>query len=124
MGKSVESTVFGRDDYRRYRHKVRRCLDVFAQMLDDFRFDEDKPMTGLEIEINLVDDSGLPAMRNTEILDGFDNPDFQAELGLFNLEFNVPPRLISGDGFLAYERYLRDGLAAAETKANQVDAGL
>jgi hypothetical protein len=124
MGKTVESTVFTREDHRRYRQKVRRCLDVFAQMLDEFRFDEDKPMTGLEIEINLVDSRGMPAMRNDEVLERFGNPDFQTELGLFNMEFNVPPRLISGDGFLAYERYVRDGLAAAETKANEVDAGL
>src|SRR5690606_37115252 len=47
MGKSVESTTFGREDYRRYRRKVRQCLDVFAQMLDHFLFDEDKQMTGL-----------------------------------------------------------------------------
>ncbi|HLT11599.1 MAG TPA: glutamate--cysteine ligase, partial [Micromonosporaceae bacterium] len=66
MGKTVESTNFDRNDYRRYRRKVRQCLDVFAQMLDHFRFDEDKPMTGLEIEINLVDRDGRPAMRNAE----------------------------------------------------------
>ena len=124
MGKTVESTNFDRNDYRRYRRKVRQCLDVFAQMLDHFRFDEDKPMTGLEIEINLVDRDGRPAMRNAEVLSILGDPHFQTELGLFNLEINVPPQMIVGDGFDRYERYLRDSLAAADAAAHQVGASL
>ena len=55
-----QSTSFTRQDYRRYRRRVHRCLDVFAQMLDHFEFDEDRPMTGVELEICLVD-RRLPA---------------------------------------------------------------
>ena len=100
MGKTVESASFVREDYRRYRRKVRRCLDVFAQMLDDFAFDEDKPMTGLEIELNL----DRPATASRPCATPRCSPTlatrtFQTELGLFNLELNVPPRLIAGDGF-------------------------
>ena len=47
MGKDVSRAGFTHDDRVRYRHKVRRCLDVFALMLHDFRFDADHPMTGL-----------------------------------------------------------------------------
>jgi hypothetical protein len=93
-------------------------------MLDHFRFDEDRPMTGLELEINLIDRAGRPAMLNAEILSGLGDPDFQSELGLFNLEFNVPPRMISGAGLVEYEQYLQAGLAGAEDRANAVGAGL
>src|SRR3954453_21746069 len=55
MGENVTSTTFTREDRMRYRQKVRRCLDVFALMLDDFAFEANAPMTGLELEINLVD---------------------------------------------------------------------
>jgi gamma-glutamyl:cysteine ligase YbdK (ATP-grasp superfamily) len=116
--------TFTREDYRRYRTKVRRCLDVFAQMLDHFTFDEDNPMTGLEIEINLVDGRGEPAMRNNKVLQLIDNPVFQAELGLFNLEANIPPRLISKDGLGDYERFLREAFDSAEQRARTVDASL
>ena len=40
MGKDVPTMSFTRDDRVRYRQKVRRCLDVFALMLDDFAFDD------------------------------------------------------------------------------------
>ena len=51
----VTPGTFTREDRIRYRLKVRRCLDVFALMLNDFKFDADRPMTGLELELNLID---------------------------------------------------------------------
>ena len=39
MGEDIGSMAFTRDDRMRYRRKVRRCLDVFAMMLADFKFD-------------------------------------------------------------------------------------
>ena len=58
-----------RADRTRHREKVRRNLDVFARMLREARFDTDDPMTGLEIELNLVDDKGDPALKNAEVLE-------------------------------------------------------
>src|SRR5947209_4422573 len=86
MGKDVSRSTFTREDRTRYRHKVRRCLDVFALMLNDFRFDAERPMTGLELELNLIDAEGEPAMRNAQVLADLADPSFQTELGQFNLE--------------------------------------
>ena len=41
MGEDVEARTFSRADRTRYREKVRRCLDVFARMLRESRFDTD-----------------------------------------------------------------------------------
>ncbi|HEX5541652.1 MAG TPA: glutamate--cysteine ligase [Micromonospora sp.] len=112
------------EDRVRYRQKVRRCLDIFALMLDDFRFDADRPTTGLEIELNLVDPSAEPAMRNAEVLANLGDPAFQAELGQFNLEFNVRPRLIEGSGFADYEADLQARLGHAEERAIKSDASI
>jgi hypothetical protein len=122
MGKDVSPVAFSREDRIRYRQKVRRCLDVFALMLDDFGFDSERPTTGLEIELNLVDDDAEPAMRNAEILANLADPTFQTELGQFNLELNARPRLIEGNGFDDYERDLTDSLARAEFRAAKADA--
>src|ERR687884_1541054 len=107
MGKDVTPSAFSRQDRARYRQQVRRCLDVFALMLDEFRFDTDRPMTGLEIELNLIDDDAEPAMVNAEVLNNLADPTFQTELGLFNLELNVRPRLIADDGFDSYQTEVR-----------------
>ncbi len=124
MGKDVSRSTFSREDRTRYRHKVRRCLDVFALMLKDFRFDADRPMTGLELELNLIDPDGEPAMRNAQILADLADPSFQTELGQFNLEVNLKPRLIAEHGFEDYEDDLRTSLARAGDRAKLVQARL
>jgi hypothetical protein len=124
MGKDVSRSTFTREDRTRYRQKVRRCLDVFALMLNDFRFDADRPMTGLELELNLMDLDGGPAMRNAQVLADLADPSFQTELGQFNLEINIAPRLISGLGFDDYEEDLRASLARADERARKANARL
>src|SRR3954453_23396810 len=110
MGEEVDQQEFSREDRTRYREKVRRCLDVFARMLRESRFDADYPMTGLEIELNLVDETGDPALKNREALEGIAHRDFQTELGQFNLEINVPPKQLKDHGFTAFEDGVRRSL--------------
>ncbi|MDQ3403261.1 MAG: glutamate-cysteine ligase family protein [Actinomycetota bacterium] len=122
MGKDVESREFTPADRQRFRQKVRRNLDVFAQMLAEAKFDADRPMAGLEIELNLVDDAGDPSMRNAEVLAAISDPVFQTELGRFNIEINVPPAQLDPDGLATFEKMVRAALNAAETKAAKVAA--
>jgi hypothetical protein len=122
VGEDVDSREFSREDRARYRQKVRRCLDVFAAMLRESRFDFERPLTGLEIELNLVDERGDPAMRNAQVLAAIADPAFQTELGQFNIEVNVAPRRLAGRGVAEFERYVRQSLNAAEERARTVDA--
>jgi len=124
MGDEVAQQEFTREDRTRYREKVRRCLDVFARMLREARFDAEAPMTGLEIELNLVDEIGDPALKNAEALEAIADPDFQTELGAFNLEINVPPQQLRDGGFTSFEEGVRRSLNDAEGKAAEVGAHL
>ena len=122
MGEEVEQQEFSRADRTRHREKVRRNLDVFARMLREARFDADDPMTGLEIELNLVDDDAEPALKNAEVLDVIADPDFQTELGQFNVEINAAPRKLREGGLTAFEDSLRGSLNNAEAKAAESGA--
>ncbi|MFD5825695.1 glutamate--cysteine ligase [Lentzea sp. NPDC060358] len=122
MGEDVAKHEFTREDRTRYRTKVRRCLDVFARMLREARFDFERPMTGLEIEINLIDEHGDPAMKNHEALKVIDDPDFVTELGQWNIEINVAPRRLAGGGITSFEETVRRSLNSAEEKAREVGA--
>src|SRR5919112_2364711 len=99
MGEKVETRVFDREDRQRYRVKVRRCLDVFARMLAEARFDSDLSSIGLEIELNLTEETGDPAMANAEVLELVADDAFQTELGQFNVEINIPPRQLRAGVF-------------------------
>src|SRR5690606_3160475 len=124
MGEEVSQQEFTRADRTKHREKVRRNLDVFARMLRESRFEAADPMTGLEVELNLIDAAGDPALRNAEVLSAIEDPDFQTELGQFNLEINVPPRRLAERGLTKYEEGLRRSLNRAEERAAELGAHL
>ena len=122
MGEKIDQAAFTREDRQRYRQKVRRCLDVFARMLSQSRFDFERPLTGLEIELNLADkDCFDPTMRNAELLERIADPAWQTELGQFNIEINVPPRTLADDSLAALEQEVRGALNHAEQVAVGLD---
>ena len=123
MGRDVPAMVVSYADRRRYREKVSRCLDVFARMLRESRF-IDGTQVGLEVEFNLVDEAGLPFMHNADVLAAIADPNWGPELGLFNVEVNLAPRLLAGDALAGLEEHLRERFAHADTRARQAGARL
>ncbi len=122
VGQQVASKTFTREDRRRYRRKVHACLDVFARMLSEARFHPERRSFGLEIELNLTDDAGEPALINAAALEAIADPRFQTELGQFNVEINVAPRLLEGNVFSELEGDARASLNDAEERARTVGA--
>jgi hypothetical protein len=122
MGQQVAARSFTREDRQRYRQKVHACLDVFARMLSEARFHPERRSFGLEIELDLTDDSGEPAMANAAVLAAIADPSFQTELGRFNIEINIAPRLLGGGVFTELEQDARASLNHAEARARTVGA--
>jgi hypothetical protein len=122
VGQDVSAVVFSGEDRQRYRQKVRTCLDVFARMLRESRFEAERRSVGLEIELNLTDEQGDPAMANARALEAIADADFQTELGRFNVEINVPPRLLEGNIAAELEEAVRGSLNRAEERARTVGA--
>ncbi|OHU98075.1 glutamate--cysteine ligase [Mycobacterium talmoniae] len=118
MGDEVERTAYNSTHRREYRRKVQLCLDVFEAMLAHSDFEFDRPLTGMEIECNLIGADYQPAMSNQNVLTAIADPAYQSELGRYNIEFNVPPRPLPGHSGLELEDEVRASLNAAETKAN------
>jgi len=122
MGDDVAVTAYTREDRQRYREKVRQNLDVFEQMLAQSIFDFERPLIGLEIELNLVDEGYQPRMTNAEVLERIADPGYQTEIGQYNIELNVNPRPMPGDAALELEDELRLSLNRAEALANETGA--
>ena len=124
MGRDIQAIKISGEDRRKYRDKVRRSLDAFARMLRERLFDDNPATVGQEIELNLVDEDGMPSMRNADVLDAIADPAWETEVGQFNLEINVPPRLLDGDSLATLEAELRADLNAADAKARGVGSHL
>src|SRR3954468_15054621 len=122
MGDEVADTTFSRENRQRYREKVKLCLDVFARMLSESRFDPDRRSIGLEIELNLTEETGDPALANTHVLELIADDDFQTELAQFNIEINIPPRSLEGAVFSELEDTVRRDLNHAEEQAQKAHA--
>jgi hypothetical protein len=124
VGDEVAARAFTGEDRKRYREKVKRCLDVFARMLAEARFDADRRSIGLEIELNITEETGEPAMANQHVLEMIADPDWQTELAQFNIEINIPPRSLA-DGVLSeLETAVRASLNHAEAGAQKAHARL
>jgi gamma-glutamyl:cysteine ligase YbdK (ATP-grasp superfamily) len=124
MGRDIQAIKISGEDRRKYRDKVRRSLDVFARMLRERQFETDRTLVGQEIELNLVDEHGVPSMRNADVLDAIADPAWATEVGQFNLEINVPPRTLDGDALADLEREVRADLNAADAKARSIGSYL
>ncbi|MPV50344.1 glutamate--cysteine ligase [Pseudactinotalea sp. HY160] len=124
MGDEISSRTFTREQRLQYRAKVRRCLDVFGQMLAHHSFETGPARTGLEIELNLVDDRLEPAMKNAQVLEAIADPAFQTELARYNIELNVPPQPLPGDSVLRLEQELRAALDHADLRAHSRGAAI
>src|SRR3954463_15346569 len=124
MGREVEARTFTREDRQRYRQKLLRDLDAFARMLGDARFVLERRSMGLEIELNLTDDAGDPAMNNAKILELMADPDFQTELAQFNIEVNIAPQKLTGPVFRDLETSVRRSLNHANDAARAADTSV
>ncbi|MDO5698474.1 MAG: glutamate--cysteine ligase [Dermatophilus congolensis] len=116
MGREVSSAEWDYSRPQEYREKVQLNLDVFDRMLVSGRFAAETPMTGVEMELDIIGSDGRPQYRNAEIIEALDDPEVVPELAKFNLEVNVKPRLLRGDAL----EQLHEDLVAALQRANEV----
>ncbi|MFJ8669955.1 glutamate-cysteine ligase family protein [Streptomyces sp. NPDC093600] len=124
MGEKVETDGFGLSDRQRYRRKLQQCLAGLARLLAEKRFDRPRNLMGLEIELNLAGRDGMPRMVNQPVLERIASPDFQTELGMFNLEVNIAPHRLDGRVFDRLGEELTTSLGYADRKAREVDASV
>jgi gamma-glutamyl:cysteine ligase YbdK (ATP-grasp superfamily) len=122
MGEKVAAGSSDLADRQLYRRKLRQCQEALAGMLADRRFDRPRALMGLEIELNLADEDGHPAMLNAQVLDAIASGDFQTELGRFNIEVNIAPHRLGGRVFETLREEIDTGLRYADRKAAEVGA--
>ena len=92
-------------------------LRALGTMLAEDRLERGVTRLGFEQEMFLVDANGRPASVAMAVLETLDDTAFTHEIGLFNLEHNVPPARLGPGTLAGLERHLGDALARVRTAA-------
>ncbi|MCT1922260.1 glutamate--cysteine ligase [Brevibacterium luteolum] len=105
MGDDVSRQRYSPEQRTTYREQLNADLETFDSYLQEAEFSSQGTI-GLELELNLVDADMQPAKVNHKVLESIDHPDFQSEIGAYNIELNHPVLTVQGDGL----KQLQDGV--------------
>jgi gamma-glutamyl:cysteine ligase YbdK (ATP-grasp superfamily) len=98
MGQDIQTVAFSAADFERFGERLHAETAKLVALIKQGALSQRAPVAGLELEAWLVDESGRPAPRNEEFLARLGAPEVVTELAQFNIELNVPPRPLAGDG--------------------------
>ena len=101
---------------------VLRDLGALEHMLREGLVESDVHRIGAEQEMFLIHPDGTPAPVAPRVLQHVSRPDFTSELGQFNLEINLSPRVLGGTCFTRLEESLREAVGAAQGAARECGA--
>jgi hypothetical protein len=122
MGLEIPRENFEELEFARFAEKLK--LDLSAlQLLSRRPGFGDGPMSiGAELELNLVDAEGCPALCNHEVLERVTDERLTLEVNRFNLEINARPSPLAGRPFSAMHAELEHALGAARRGARSLGA--
>jgi hypothetical protein len=101
MGRGIEVDEFDEQDFSRFRDRLEESLGALGRLLGQPGFGEGPATIGAELELVLVDRSGLPLPRNRAVQAEMADPRVTFELHQFNLELNASPVVLAGRPFTA-----------------------
>lgn len=124
MGQEIEGSHFKKQDFQRFFARLKQETQLLEQWFAEKRFDNDKTVTGFELEAWLVDAQYQPAPINAEFLSAMNNPLVYPELASFNVEFNFTPQQLSGDALTKSQTEMAQLWRAGCETAAQLDSQL
>jgi CBS domain-containing protein len=117
--KKIASALSG-EERGKFTRLLLEELRVLEQLVSRDMFERGVSRIGAEQEIFLVDKGYHPAPAALKMLEAVKDPHFTTELGLFNLEMNAPPQMLSGGGLAAMEADLASLFRKAQAGAESL----
>ncbi len=99
-------------------------LAALEQMIVTGKIERGVRRIGAEQEMFLVDSAMRPAPVAMDVLKLANDDRLTTEIGKFNLEANLSPRLLAGDGLGQMEREINEVVTIARNAARTINAGI
>lgn len=117
MGLHASRDHYEEEDFARFSRKLGECTRALRLLLERPDFGAGALSIGAELELNLVDDAGRPALMNRLVLGDTLDRRVTLEVDRFNMEINARPVPLAGAPFTATACELRDAVAAVREAA-------
>lgn len=124
MGDRIDPSALVVGHADEVRRRLELCVVTMQRMVDAGWFDGHENTIGMEVELDLVDPLGRPRLINDAVLARLGRADMQHELGQFNVELNLAPRLLQGQVLRDSERELTDILDASRARIERLGVRL
>jgi CBS domain-containing protein/gamma-glutamyl:cysteine ligase YbdK (ATP-grasp superfamily) len=124
MGDKRVTQSYGEEELRAFTAGVLNDLQALEMMLDAGMLEENIARIGAEQEMFLVDSSMHPAGLAVEVMEEASDERLTTEIGKFNLEANLTPRLFEGGALSMMETELNDVINVVRHAAGKFDAGV
>ncbi|MBV9217766.1 MAG: CBS domain-containing protein [Acidobacteria bacterium] len=124
MGDKRVTSDYDENEMRRFTAGVLADLQALEKMLEGGLFENDVRRIGAEQELFLVDAAMRPAPLAIEVIEEAEDPRLTTEIGRFNLEANLTPRLFAANALGAMENELNEVLGIVRCAAQKFDAGV
>jgi gamma-glutamyl:cysteine ligase YbdK (ATP-grasp superfamily) len=129
VGLEIQRDQFDEADFHRFDERLRDSVAALEAVLARPQFGEGETTLGAELELDLVDAQGRPALVNRAVLADSLDPRVTVEIDRFNLEINALPGPLAGQPLSALARDLEGtlaeiGRAAARHGARVVTVGI
>ena len=99
MGREIAEREYTISDYEKYNRRIHDQVDLLKEQLERKDFGQDETCVGAELELYLVNDSGVVSPVNLQLLELLNDNQYQTELNQFNLEINLSPVKAKGNPF-------------------------
>lgn len=111
MGIEINQTKFSKHEFAKYQETLIDQLEQLKMLLHkQGSFGKTPKSIGAELELNIINNKGLPLNASEEILKKAHNPKITHELNTFNLEYNVPFCLVKNKPFETLEQRIVEQL--------------
>lgn len=124
MGEQNVKQVSDEATHQEFMKALLTEVNALEKMLDSGLIESGVRRIGAEQEMFLIDKAHKPALRAMEILDVIDDDRFTHELGLFNLEANLNPRMLGGNCLSMMEQEAQDLYKKARLSAARLNCDI
>lgn len=124
MGEKDVHLAVDQEQLRVFTQHLLRDVQALEEMLDDGVIESGIRRVGVEQEMFLVDKMWRPAPIAVEFLEAHGDDRVVSEIGRFNLEANLSPRVFGDDCLSQIEAELREVLDGIHETARSFDADL